>query len=118
MDVTNLGVGALSEVCRTNDATSLNAPILLDHEALDVLEKRMGVHFDRSDFDYYLHAYVCAEYFPACYEDPAFQPKLPSELGPPPEIPLPPGSYWVSVRPQNGEEAYQAFKFGELPGEV
>ena len=117
MDVTSLGVGELLQVCRCEEARCLDAPKELDEEALSRLASRMGIEFDRGQFDYYLHSYVRSEFFPTYYEDPSVTSKPPPEFGPPPKIPLPEGMRWVSVRPKDGREHYEAYQIDEAENE-
>jgi hypothetical protein len=70
MDVTSLGVDELLQACRCAEVSSLDAPKELDDQALAHLARRMGIEFDRSQFDYFLHSYVRAEFCPADYNDP------------------------------------------------
>ena len=43
--------------------------------------------------------------------------KPPPEFGPPPKIPLPEGMRWVSVRPKDGLEHYEAYEADEAKNE-
>lgn len=118
LEVTRLGLDVLMQACGVLDPKLLSAPRELDKGGLSYLSNQMGIDFDLSHFDYYLHSYVRAESTPRLYSDPSFEPGVPSELGPPPRIPVPEGCRWVSVRPKNGEEAYEAFEIDDAPGEV
>ena len=113
MDVTSLGVDELLQACHCAEVSSLDAPMELDDQALAHLARRMGIDFDRSQFDYFLHSYVRAEFCPAYYNDPLVTSKPAPENGPPQKIPLPKGMHWVSVRPKDGQEHYEAHEIDE-----
>ena len=118
MDVTSIGVAELLQACRCTEASSLDAPKELDDQALACLARRMGIEFDRSQFDYFLHSYVRAEFCPAYYDDPLVTSKPAPESGPPSKIPIPKGMRWVSVRPKDGREDYEAYEIDEPKHEV
>jgi hypothetical protein len=118
MDVTSLGVAELLQVCRCGEARCLDAPKELDDQALSYLARLMSIEFDRGQFDYFLHSYVRSEFFPSYYDDPSVTSKPPPEFGPPPKIPLPKGMHWVSVRPKDGQEHYEAYEIDESKAEV
>ena len=118
MDVTSLGVAELLLACRRGEAKSLDAPIELDDQALAYFARRLGIEFDRSQFDYFLHSYVRAEFSSSYYEDPSVTLKPPPESGPPPKIPLPKGMRWISVRPKDGKEQYEAHEIKESKSEA
>jgi hypothetical protein len=118
LDLTGLGAAELLQACRCLELTSLDAPKALDDEALAYLARRMGIEFDSSQFDHFLHSYVRAEFFPSYYEDPSVTSKPPPESGPPPKIPLPKGMRWVSVRPKDGQEHYEAYEIDDSKNEV
>ena len=118
MDVTNLGVAELLQVCRCEEASCLDTPKELDEQALSLLASKMGIEFDPGQFDYYLHSYVRSEFFAAYYKDPCVTSKPPPEFGPPPKIPVPKGMSWVSVRPKDGQEHYEAYAVDEPKNEV
>jgi hypothetical protein len=113
MDVTSLGVAELLLACRCAEARSLDAPRELDDHALAYLARRMGLEFDRSQFDFFLHSYVRAEFCPAYYDDASVTSKPAPESGPPSKIPIPKGMRWVSVRPKDGREDYEAYGIDE-----
>jgi len=117
IDVTSLGVTKLLEACRGSNASFLDAPRELDDAALAWLAARLGIEFDRGQFDYYLHSYVRAEFLLSYYEDPSVTAKPPPESGPPTKIPLPKGMRWVSVRPKGGQENYEAYEIDESKNE-
>jgi hypothetical protein len=118
LDVTRLGVDVLLRACAVADSMQLNAPRELKATGLLYLSSHMGVELDRDNFDYYIHSYVRAEFSARIYEDPSFYPAVPSELGPPSKIPVPDGCRWVSVRPKNGEETYEAWETGDALGQA
>ena len=118
MDVTNLGVAELLRVCRCDEARCLDVPKELDEPALSRLATMMGFEFDPGQFDYYLHSYVRSEFFPAYYEDPSVVSKPPPEFGPPAKIALPQSMRWVSVRPKDGQEHYEAYEIDQPKNEV
>ena len=113
MDVTSLGVAELLQACRLPEVRSLDAPKELDDQALACLARRMGIEFDRSQFDYFLHSYVREEFCPSYYEDTSVTSKPAPESGPPSKIPIPKGMRWVSVRPKDGREDYEAYGIDE-----
>jgi len=117
MDVTSLGVVELMQACRCSEVSSLDAPRELDDQALAHLASRMGVEFDCGQFDYFLHSYVRAEFFPSYYKDPSVTSKPAPEDGPPPKIPLAKGMRWVSVRPKDGQEHYEAYEIDDSKNE-
>jgi hypothetical protein len=118
MDVTSLGVVELLQVSRCDEAHCLDVPKELDDQALSRVASKMGIEFDPGEFDYFLHSYVRLEYFPAYYEDPSVTSKPPPEFGAPPKIPLPKGMRWVSVRPKDGQEHYEAHEINEPNNKV
>ena len=118
MDVTSLGVIELMQACCCSEVSSLDAPKELDDQGLAHLASRMGIEFDRSQFDYFLHSYVRSEFFPSYYEDPSVTSKPAPEFGPPPKIPVPEGMRWVSVRPKDGKEHYEAYEIDESKNDV
>jgi hypothetical protein len=118
MDVTSLGDAELLQACRCNDPCDLDTPKELDDLALSHLSRRMGIEFDRGRFDYFMHSYVRSEFFPSYYEDASVTSKPPPEFGPPPKIPLPSGMRWVSVRPKDGQEHYEAYEIDESKTQV
>jgi hypothetical protein len=52
MDVSTYGDTALLEACRREHADDMSGPIELDDQALAHFQQRMGIEFDRSQFDY------------------------------------------------------------------
>jgi hypothetical protein len=89
---------------------SLVLPKELDESARTFLGERMRLEFDGSQFDYFLHSYVRAEFVPSYYEDPSVTYKPAPENGPPEKIPVPEGMRWVNVRPKEGKEHYEAYE--------
>jgi hypothetical protein len=118
LDVTSLGDAELLQACRCDDSGRLDGPKELDDQALLHLSRRIGIEFDRGQFDYFLHSYVRSEFFPSYYEDPSVTSKPPPEFGPPPKIPLPNGMRWVSVPPKDGKENYEAYEIDEPKSQV
>jgi hypothetical protein len=111
IDVSNIQLSDLLRACGLRDEQELTSPKELNDNALGALEKLMGLDFDRQSFDYYMHSYVRTEYVSTYYDDPVVTSKPAPEGGPPSKIPLPDGTQWVSVRPKDGQEQYEAHEF-------
>jgi hypothetical protein len=109
IDVSSYGDTALLEACRRSHVDEMSAPIELDNHALDHFARRMGIEFDRNQFDYFLHSYVRSEFLESYYEDPSVTSFPMSEDGPPAKIPKPEGTEWCTVRPKNGKEHFELF---------
>jgi hypothetical protein len=118
VDVTSIGVAGLLLACRRDEEKSLDAPIELDDQALTFLSGRLGFEFDRGQYDYFLHSYVRSEFLPSYYEDPSVTSKPSPESGPPLKIPIPTGMRWISVRPKDGKEQYEAHETDEPKSEA
>jgi len=86
IDVSSYGDLALLEACRREH---VSGPIELDDHALAHFGQRMGIEFDRSQFDYFLHSYVRSEFFETYYDDPTLTSFPMCEDGPPEKIPRP-----------------------------
>jgi hypothetical protein len=108
MDVGSFGIAALMQACRCDDVNSLNAPKELDDHAVAHFANLMGIDFDHSQFDYFLHAYLRSEFLEAYRDDPSVASFPASEDGPPSKIPVPKGMRWCAVRPKDGKEHYLA----------
>ena len=113
MDVSAYGDAALLEACRCHHIDDLTAPRELDDYALAHFAQRMGIEFDISQFDYFIHSYVRSEFFETYYDAPTVTSKPAPEGGPPTKIPLAKGMRWCSVRPKDGKEHYEAYEFDE-----
>jgi hypothetical protein len=85
----------------------------LDDHALAHFAQRMGIEFDRSQFDYFLHSYVRSEHLESYYNDPTVTSFPAPENGPPSKIPLEKGLRWFAVRPKEGKEQFKAFRHEE-----
>jgi hypothetical protein len=108
MDVTGIGLENLQSACRC-DSDGFRLPKELDGYALVCLTGWMGINFDASEYDYFIHSYVKRECVSP--EKPFLDGiDLPSEYGPPTKIPRPEGTRWVSVRPDpdDGTERWVA----------
>ena len=111
IDVSGCGDLELMEACRRDDVDDLSLPIELDDRALLHLGQRMGIEFDRARFDYFLHSYVRSESVDEYCNDPTVTSRLPSENGPPSNLPfMESGVRWFAVRPKGGREHYEAFE--------
>lgn len=110
MDVSQLGDRILLEACRLDDADEFSRPVELDEFALEHLAQRMGIVFDQSQFDYFLHSYVRSEHKEAYYRDRTVTSFPAPEDGPPSKIPLEEGLRWFAVRPRDGKEHFEAFE--------
>jgi hypothetical protein len=109
-DVSTYGDAALLEACRREDVDEMSRPIELDAHALMCFSQRMGIEFDCSQFDYFLHSYVRPEHMEAYYGDPTVTSRPAPEDGLPAKIPLKKGLRWFAVRPKNGNEQFEAFE--------
>jgi hypothetical protein len=110
IDVSTYGDLALLEACGRECVDEMSGPIELDHRALDHFATRLGIEFDRSQFDYFLHSYVRSEFLESYYDDPTVTSFPVSEDGPPAKIPTPEGAQWCAVRPKNGKEHFELFR--------
>jgi hypothetical protein len=106
LELTGISLEELQSMCRCS-ADDFKAPRELDGYGLISFTNRMGMAFDASQYDYFVHSYVRREF---CSPDrvPAAELNVPCEDGPPAKIPLPKGTHWVSVRPKDGQENYIA----------
>jgi hypothetical protein len=110
IDVSHLEIDKLINICQCQNDSGLSVPKELDEFALGHFSQAFGIEFDRTDFDYFLHSYVRAEFVPSYYSDPTVTSKPAPENGPPTKIPLPEGMQWFSVRPKEGREHYEAYE--------
>ena len=117
-DVSAYGDTALLEACGCRHVDDLSAPRELDDHALAFFAQRMGVEFDSSQFDYFLHSYVRSEFFETYYDDPTVTSFPMCEDGPPPKIPCPEGAEWCAVRPKDGREHFELFQIQKPDDEV
>lgn len=104
MELSGISFEELQTMCRCS-ASDFNAPRELDGYGLVNFSNLMGVNFDWSKYDYFIHSYARREF---CSAD-RVPPKglnLPCEDGPPAKIPLEKGLHWVSTRPKEGKENY------------
>ena len=118
MDVGSLGIAVLMQACRCDEVDSLNAPKELDDHAVAHLAQLMGIEFDRSQFDYFLHAYLRSEFLEAYRDDPSVTSFPASEDGPPSKIPVPKGMRWCAARPKDGKEQFLAVEIEESNGDA
>ncbi|HTB80072.1 MAG TPA: hypothetical protein VK717_04215 [Opitutaceae bacterium] len=100
----------LRAACRFSGEDFLGRPRELDNEAQAFLAAQIGMDFDPSTFDYFLHPYVRKEFISTYYDDPSIKIKPCSESGPPAKMPIPAGMEWVGVRPKNGKEHFVAIE--------
>ncbi|HEY3763247.1 MAG TPA: hypothetical protein VGN23_15985 [Verrucomicrobiae bacterium] len=105
LDLMGISLQELESMCRCN-ADDFKIPRELDGYGLIFFTNRLGLDFDASKYDYFIHSYVKREF---CTPDRA-TPKelaLPCEDGPHVKIPLPKGTHWASARPDDdGFECY------------
>lgn len=109
IDVSHIRLDELLRACSCNSDKDLVRPKELDDRALSFFSRALADTFDRGQFDFFLHSYVRTEFVASYYEDPTVTSKPAPESGPPAKIPLPEGTHWVSVRPQDGQEHYEAY---------
>lgn len=113
IDVSHIRLDELLAACSCGSDRDLVRPKELDDRALTFFSKALAERLDRSQFDFFLHSYVRTEFVPSYYSDPTVTSKPAPESGPPAKIPLPEGTRWVSVRPQDGQEHYEAYDIAE-----
>lgn len=109
MDVSNVELKYLLEGCGCGDAEALARPKELGEHSLAYFATLLGTNFDRAKFDYFLHSYVRREFVSSYYKDASATFKPAPESGPPSKIPIPEGTQWISVRPKDGQENYEAY---------
>jgi hypothetical protein len=97
VDLTEISFEELQSLCSCS-ADGFNKPRELDGLALVYFTNRMGISFDASKYDYFVHSYSKREF---CLPDRGVPTGLffPCEDGPHAKIPLPEGTHWVSARP-------------------
>lgn len=118
MDVSNYGDLALLQACQRESVDEIAGPVELNDHALDHFQQHMGIEFDRSQFDYFLHSYVRSEFFETYYDDPTVTSRPMCEDGPPEKIPRPDGTEWCAVRPKDGRENFELFYIQKPNDEV
>lgn len=118
MDVSSYGDVALLQACQLEHVDDMAGPIELDDHALAHFQQRMGIEFDGSQFDYFLHSYVRSEFFETYYDDPSVTSFPVCEDGPPAKIPRPEGTEWCAVRPKDGKEHFELFQIQKPDDEV
>jgi hypothetical protein len=104
LELTGITFEELQTMCCCS-ADGFKGPRELDGYGIVNFTNRMGMSFDASQYDYFVHSYARREF---CSSDRA-APKgldLPCEDGPPAKIPLAKGLHWVSARPQDGQETF------------
>jgi hypothetical protein len=105
LDLTGISLEELQSMCSCS-ADDFKKPRELDGLALVYFTNRLGMSFDASKYDYFVHSYTRREF---CLPDRGV-PKdigLPCEDGPPTKIPLQQGLSWASTRPdENGLESW------------
>ena len=111
MEVTSLGAAELLKACRLAEVSQMAGPCELDDYALAHLSRVMGLSFDSSDYDYFLHAYVRDAFVASYHDDPSVTAHSTPESGPPDTIPIPAGQRWRPVRPKDGKETYVPWEF-------
>jgi hypothetical protein len=104
LELTGISLEELQSMCHCS-ADDFKSPIKLDGRGLVLFTNRLGMSFDASKYDYFVHSYVRREF---CSSDrvPPKALQLPCEDGPPTKIPLQKGIRWVSTRPKDGKENY------------
>jgi hypothetical protein len=104
LELTGISFEELQSMCRCS-ADGFKVPRELDGYSLVNFTNRMGMSFDASKYDYFVHSYARREF---CSPDrvPPKELHLPCEDGPPAKIPLAKGLHWVSTRPEDGKENY------------
>jgi hypothetical protein len=104
LELTGISLEELKSMCSCS-ADGFKAPRELDGYSLVNFTNRMGMSFDASKYDYFVHSYARREF---CSPDrvPPKELGLPCEDGPPTKIPLQEGMRWVSTRPEDGKENY------------
>lgn len=118
MDVSNYGDLALLQACQRESVDEMAGPVELNDHALDHFQQHMGIEFDRSQFDYFLHSYVRSEFFETYYDDPTVTSRPMCEDGPLEKIPRPDGTEWCAVRPKDGRENFELFYIQKPNDEV
>jgi hypothetical protein len=116
LELTGISLEELQSMCSCS-AADFSVPRELDGYALVYFTNRMGMNFDASQFDYFVHSYARREF---CSPDrvPEDGIHFPCEDGPPAKIPLPEGTRWVSSRPKDGKENYFAVEYEQTqPGD-
>jgi hypothetical protein len=104
MELTGIRLEELQTMCRCS-AGDFNSPRELDGYGLVNFTNRMGISFDWSKYDYFIHSYAKRE-FCSSERVPPEGINLPCEDGPLAKIPLAKGLRWVSSRPVDGKENY------------
>jgi hypothetical protein len=104
LELTGIAIEELQSMCRCS-ADDFKTPRELDGYGLVNFTNRLGMSFDASKYDYFVHSYTRREF---CSSDrvPPDGLYLPCEDGPPAKIPLAKGLRWVSSRPKDGKENY------------
>ena len=102
LELIGIRLEELETMCRCS-AEAFKASRELDGYGLVNFTNRMGMSFDASKYDYFVHSYARREF---CSPDrvPPKELHLPCEVGPPSKIPLAKGLHWVSTRPKDGKE--------------
>jgi len=115
IDITAMGAAQLLWAFSADNPDFLTAPKELNYHTLSKLSTIMAMEFDREQFDYYVHSYVRREFLEDFFSDPSITFKPAPENGPPSKIPLAKGLHWVSVRPRDGEETWDAYEIDDSP---
>jgi hypothetical protein len=114
MELTGISLEELQSMCSCSPV-DFKGPRELDGLALVHFTNRMGVSFDASTYDYFVHSYTRREF---CSPEriPPQDVSLPCEDGPPTKIPLQKGMRWVSSRPnKKGLETWVGVEDDKLP---
>jgi len=113
IDVSHLELEQILQICQCQKDSDLTLPRELGEFELSQFGKIFGFDSDRSNYDYFLHSYVRAEFVSSYYSDPTVTSKPAPENGPPSKIPLPEGMQWFPVRPKEGREHYEAYEISQ-----
>lgn len=113
IDVSAMELNELLRACGCQRESDLASPVRLDDRAISNFANALGMNFDRERFDYYLHSYVRTEFIESYFKDPTVTSK-PAPEGPPAKIPIAEGFQWISARPQDGKEHWEAYKVSEI----
>jgi hypothetical protein len=110
VDVSSVPTEHLLRAFRFENDSELASPKQLDADAAAYFASSFGADFDHEIYDYFLHSYVRREFESSYYDDPTATCKPAPESGPHPNIPIAKGMHWVSMRPRDGREHYEAFE--------
>jgi hypothetical protein len=102
LELAGISLEELQSTCCCS-ADDFKSPGKLDGHGLVYFTNRLGMSFDASEYDYFVHSYVRREF---CSRDrvPPKELHLPREDGPPAKLPRQKGMHWGSTRPKDGKE--------------